>query len=128
ELDSAKFTKLCKETKLISKSLTTTDADLIFTRVKAKGQRKIGFAEFRSALEEVAKKTGQDVSAVEAKVTRAGGPQSSGTQADSGGVLDRMTDTSQYTGSHKERFDSEGHGKGLAGRDSTAKGTGHIPA
>ena len=27
-----------------------------------------------------------------------------------------MTDTSKYTGSHKERFDDSGKGKGLEGR------------
>ena len=27
-----------------------------------------------------------------------------------------MTDTSQYTGSHKERFDESGKGKGIEGR------------
>ena len=43
-------------------------------------------------------------------------------------VLDRMTDTSKYTGSHKLRFDESGKGKGLDGRDSTSKGPGHIPA
>ena len=37
-------------------------------------------------------------------------------------LLDRMTDTSKYTGSHKERFDESGKGKGLAGRDSQIKG------
>ena len=38
--------------------------------------------------------------------------------------VDRLTDTSLYTGSHKQRFDEEGKGKGLAGRDSTPKGSG----
>ena len=36
-------------------------------------------------------------------------------QSKTGGV-DRMTDTSTYTGSHKERFDESGKGKGLEGR------------
>ncbi|KAJ1461970.1 p25-alpha-domain-containing protein [Pelagophyceae sp. CCMP2097] len=39
-----------------------------------------------------------------------------------GGIFDRLTDASQYTGAHKQRFDGAGHGRGLAGRDSTAKG------
>lgn len=39
-----------------------------------------------------------------------------------------MTDTSKYTGAHKLRFDESGKGKGLEGRDSVAKGPGHIPA
>ena len=32
------------------------------------------------------------------------------------GAVDRLTDTSKYTGSHKERFDDSGKGKGLDGR------------
>ena len=39
-------------------------------------------------------------------------------------VLERMTDTSKYTGSHKLRFDESGKGRGLEGRDSVAKGKG----
>ena len=40
------------------------------------------------------------------------------------GAVDRLTDTSKYTGSHKERFDESGKGRGLEGRDSVAKGQG----
>jgi len=36
--------------------LTQTDCDLIFTKVKTKGARKINFAEFGAALEQVAAK------------------------------------------------------------------------
>ena len=32
------------------------------------------------------------------------------------GAVDRLTDTSKYTGSHKERFNESGKGKGLDGR------------
>ena len=39
-----------------------------------------------------------------------------------------MTDTSAYTGTHKERFDEEGKGKGLEGRDYTPKGPGAVPS
>ena len=42
------------------------------------------------------------------------------------GAVDRLTDTSKYTGSHRERFDESGKGKGLEGRyhtdDYTKKG------
>ena len=44
-----------------------------------------------------------------------------------GDILDRLTDSSKYTGSHKHRFDESGHGKGLQGRDTTAKGAGMSP-
>ena len=42
-------------------------------------------------------------------------------------AVDRMTDTSQYTGTHKERFDDSGKGRGIAGRDAAAKGRGSVP-
>jgi len=35
----------------------------------------------------------------------------------SGDIFSRLTDPSKYTGAHKERFDKDGKGKGLAGRD-----------
>ena len=44
-----------------------------------------------------------------------------------GDIFDRLTDTSAYTGAHKYRFNSEGRGLGLAGRDSCPKGRGHHP-
>ncbi|KAI8914275.1 hypothetical protein EDD86DRAFT_198932 [Gorgonomyces haynaldii] len=31
-------------------------------------------------------------------------------------IVQRLTDTSKYTGSHKERFDQDGKGKGIQGR------------
>jgi len=37
-------------------------------------------------------------------------------------IFDKLTDPSQYTGAHKERFNADGTGKGMAGRDSVAKG------
>jgi hypothetical protein len=40
------------------------------------------------------------------------------------GIFARLTDTSLYTGSHKHRFDSDGKGRGLAGRDIGGNGAG----
>ena len=42
------------------------------------------------------------------------------------GGVDRLTDTSKYTGAHRERFDSEGKGKGVAGREDLAANTGYV--
>uniref|UniRef100_A0A0G4HL52 Doublecortin domain-containing protein n=1 Tax=Chromera velia CCMP2878 TaxID=1169474 RepID=A0A0G4HL52_9ALVE len=33
-------------------------------------------------------------------------------------TLARLTDTSKYTGAHKQRFDEDGKGRGLAGREN----------
>lgn len=42
------------------------------------------------------------------------------------GGVDRLTDASQYTGSHKERFDASGKGKGIAGREDVADNKGYV--
>lgn len=43
-----------------------------------------------------------------------------------GGVVNRMTDTKKYTGTHKERFDESGKGKGLAGREEVDGKEGYV--
>ena len=40
--------------------------------------------------------------------------------------MDRLTDTSKYTGSHKERFDASGKGKGIEGREDVADTSGYV--
>lgn len=44
--------------------------------------------------------------------------------AKGGSIFDKLTDSSQYTGTHAHRFDADGKGKGLTGRDSVSKGNG----
>jgi len=51
----------------------------------------------------------------------AGGGGGGGGKAD---IFSRLTDHTRYTGAHKARFDSDGRGRGLAGRDSVTKGGG----
>ena len=41
-----------------------------------------------------------------------------------GDLLDKLTDPTLYTGSHKHRFDERGKGRGAVGRDLGARGTG----
>jgi hypothetical protein len=54
-------------------------------------------------------------------------PKAHGTTKTSatGGVA-KMTDTSKYTGSHKERFDAEGKGKGADGRTDKVEASGYV--
>lgn len=42
------------------------------------------------------------------------------------GNVDGLTDVSGYTGSHKERFDEEGKGKGIEGRVDTVDDSGYV--
>eukprot|EP01112_Ceratiomyxa_fruticulosa_P008455 TRINITY_DN2192_c0_g1_i1.p1 TRINITY_DN2192_c0_g1~~TRINITY_DN2192_c0_g1_i1.p1 ORF type:complete len:224 (+),score=65.32 TRINITY_DN2192_c0_g1_i1:382-1053(+) len=41
-------------------------------------------------------------------------------------IFDRLTDSSKYTGTHKNRFDAEGKGKGKAGRVDIAEDDGYV--
>lgn len=43
-------------------------------------------------------------------------------------AVDRLTDSSRYTGSHKERFDESGRGRGRQGREELAENTGYVGA
>lgn len=44
------------------------------------------------------------------------------------GAVERLTDTSKYTGSHKERFDETGKGKGKSGRENIVDNSGYVSA
>ncbi|XP_009708681.1 PREDICTED: tubulin polymerization-promoting protein family member 3-like, partial [Cariama cristata] len=41
-------------------------------------------------------------------------------------TVSRLTDTSKFTGSHKERFDPSGKGKGKAGREDLVDASGYV--
>ena len=41
-------------------------------------------------------------------------------------AVDRLTDTTKYTGSHKLRFDETGKGKGAEGRKEPVNKTGYV--
>lgn len=49
-MDNANFAKLVRECGLISTSLTSGDADIVFSKVKSRGSRRINFDEFCAAL------------------------------------------------------------------------------
>jgi len=42
------------------------------------------------------------------------------------GAVDRLTDVSKFTGSHKERFTEDGKGKGIAGRRDVVDSSGYV--
>lgn len=44
----------------------------------------------------------------------------------SAATVDRLTDTSKYTGTHKQRFDDTGKGKGISGRKDLPDGSGYV--
>ncbi|KAL0628964.1 Tubulin polymerization-promoting protein [Plecturocebus cupreus] len=97
-----------------------------------KSCRTITFEQFQEALEELAKKRFKDKSSEEAvrevhRLIEGKAPIISGvTKAISSPTVSRLTDTSKFTGSHKERFDPSGKGKGKAGRVDLVDESGYV--
>lgn len=97
DMDSRTFGKLCKETGLLDKKMTMTDCDLIFTKCKGKGAKRLCFSEFEEAMKEVAKRKGIPVEDVIAKVAASEGPTFTGTKMEDVRFYD---DKSTFTGVH----------------------------
>merc|ERR1712226_638443 len=117
---------------ILNKACTSTDVDIVFAKVKSKGARVITFEQCCDALKELAKKRfkGDEHGLDKCFDLMAGKePGSAGTTKTSktGGVA-KMTDSSQYTGAHKERFGADGKGKGLDGRVDKVSSTGYVGA
>lgn len=99
EMDNSHFSKMLKECKIIGKSFTSTDADLLFNKVKAKGARKMTFDDFKSrAIPEIAAKMKKSPEEVEAMVENSS-PEARATKADNVKFHD---DKSMYTGVYKQ--------------------------
>ncbi|XP_029000563.1 tubulin polymerization-promoting protein family member 3 [Betta splendens] len=135
ELNGKNWAKLCKDCKITDgKNVTSTDVDIVFTKVKQKTSRMMTYEEFQRALEELAPKRFKGQSREEAlqsifKLVEGKEPSNVGvTKVAKAGAVDRLTDTSRYTGSHKERFDESGKGKGREGREEIVENTGYVGA
>ncbi|NXJ98522.1 TPPP2 protein, partial [Corythaixoides concolor] len=135
DMTGKNFSKMCKECGVMDgKAVTSTDIDIVFNKVKTKGACTITFAEFQQAMKELCIKRFKGKSPEEALQAVYGliegkEPGSVGaTKATKVGAVERLTDTSKYTGSHKERFDESGKGKGLAGRQDLADSSGYVGA
>ncbi|XP_061588321.1 tubulin polymerization-promoting protein family member 2 [Cololabis saira] len=135
ELNGKNFAKLCKDCHITDgKNVTTTDVDIVFSKVKAKSARVITFEQFNQAITELAPKRFKGKSKEEALQQIYGliagkEPSNVGvTKAAKAAAVDRLTDTTKYTGSHKERFDDSGKGKGKAGREEIPDTSGYVSA
>lgn len=95
-LDGTKWAKLVRESSLLDDVITSTEADILFSRVREKGERRISFLQFRLALKLLAeKKYGADTEEAEELVLSAvrnvKGPQLTGiTFPEASDTLDRL--------------------------------------
>ncbi|KAI6178257.1 P25-alpha [Aphelenchoides besseyi] len=136
EITGKNFDKWLTDAGVIDKkNITTIMTGISFSKVTGP-KKKANFSETKEVLANVAKdrattskKDVQDelddiiekLSKLEAPVVKvAVKPE---TQSN---VYERLTDTKKYTGSHKERFDESGKGKGKAGRVDIVENTGYV--
>ncbi|XP_053700043.1 tubulin polymerization-promoting protein isoform X2 [Synchiropus splendidus] len=133
EMHGKNWSKLCKDCGVIDgKNITLTDVDIVFSKVKKKSCRTITYEEFKAALGELARKkykekSGEDAEAEVFKLIEGKSPIIAGvTRAVASPTVSRLTDTTKFTGSHKERFDDSGRGKGKAGRVDLVDTSGYV--
>merc|ERR1712151_134475 len=98
-LDSREFKQLCEDCNLyVPGKFTVADGDIIFNKVKNKGERRIGFNQFKDACVGIARKRCCTVADVQARISDVHGPKGRGvTKADAVRFHD---DKSLYTGMH----------------------------
>lgn len=117
--------KWMKQASIFSgKKITTTDTGIYFKKLK---QQKLGFDDYNKFLEDLTKNKKVDLEEMKSKMANCGSPGLTGVAA--GGksaTVERLTDTSRYTGAHKQRFDESGKGRGIAGRKDVADSSGYV--
>mmetsp|Transcript_114900 Transcript_114900/g.371342 ORF Transcript_114900/g.371342 Transcript_114900/m.371342 type:complete len:377 (-) Transcript_114900:323-1453(-) len=98
-LDGKEFVQLCEDCNLfVKRKFEKADADIVFSKIKNRGERKIDFEQFKDACYAIASKRDCQVSDVQRKVIENEGPKMHGTtQAESVRFHD---DPSTYTGMH----------------------------
>jgi len=117
--------KWMKQAKVIDgKKITTTDTGIYFKKLKS---LKLNFEDYNKFLEDLAKNKKVEVEEIKNKMATCGQPGFTGVgPLKAGGAVDRLTDPSKYTGSHKQRFDETGKGKGIAGRKDMVDASGYV--
>ncbi|XP_071569372.1 tubulin polymerization-promoting protein homolog isoform X1 [Temnothorax nylanderi] len=119
--------KWMKQAKVIDgKKITTTDTGIYFKKHKS---TKLGVEQYKTFLEELAKSKKVELAEMKKKMASCGPPGVTVGASGAGkaaSTVDRLTDVSKYTGSHKQRFDETGKGKGIAGRKDVADTSGYV--
>ncbi|KAJ3339789.1 Tubulin polymerization-promoting protein member 3 [Gonapodya sp. JEL0774] len=131
-MDGARWAKFCKEAGLVDgKVVTVTEVDIVFNKVRPPNQRKVDYEGFMRGLEFISEKRFPSVKTqpermkmIISEVLESSGPLAktnvAPTTEATTSVVNRLTDVTGYTGTHKERFNTDGTGRGRDGRDTTA--------
>ncbi|KAG0444759.1 hypothetical protein HPB47_013410 [Ixodes persulcatus] len=119
--------KWFKQAKVIDgKKITTTDTGIYFKQV-AKTKKALLLKEYQQFLEVIAKNKKVEVEEIKNKLSSCGPPATTRTTpVATGGAVARLTDHTKYTGTHKQRFDQTGKGKGKEGREDLPSESGYV--
>lgn len=139
--------KWMKQAKVIDKKITTTDTAIHFKKLKS---LKVSFSEYNKFLDDLAVTKKVELSEIKMKLASCGAPGVAhvsnvsfrfiyssrdfallnriliSQEGKAAAAVARLTDPSRYTGSHKERFDQTGKGKGIAGRKDIVDNAGYV--
>jgi hypothetical protein len=117
--------KWLKQAQIIDgKKVTTTDTGICFKKFR---KQKLAFDDYNKYIDDLAKAKQLDAEDIKAQLAACVAPDVSGTtSAVKVGGVERLTDTSKYTGASKQRFDASGKGRGLAGREYIADSSGYV--
>jgi len=117
--------KWMKQAKVIDgKKITSTDTGIYFKKLKI---LKLTLTDYHKFLEELSKAKKVEVSEIREKMINCGPPGLTGTTtAVKTAAVDRLTDSTRYTGSHRMRFDEGGRGRGIQGRKDAPDGAGYV--
>ena len=97
-MDGAKFAKFCRETRLQDgKTLDSQSVDIIFSKVKPRGERRITFEEFKDAVAMVGEMRGERFRDISERVASVGGPRARGTTR---AEYVKFADPSNFTGAY----------------------------
>ncbi|RWS31812.1 TPPP family protein-like protein [Leptotrombidium deliense] len=110
--------KWFKQAKVIDgKKITTVDTGIYFKQI-AKTKKALNVKEYNQFLEKIATNKKVELDEIKHKLSCCGPPATTKTTtAANTGAVARLTDHTKYTGTHKQRFDESGKGKGKAGRE-----------
>ncbi|CAJ0573047.1 unnamed protein product, partial [Mesorhabditis spiculigera] len=137
EMTGKNFDKWLKDAGVLDpKAITTTMTGIAFSKVTGP-KKKATFEETKKVLATVAEDRAKqaktdpqaELDAICEKLARLEAPTlNSAAKSDANGVYSRLTDHTKYTGAHKERFNTDGTGKGKAGRVELADNSGYVGA
>ncbi|XP_065316527.1 tubulin polymerization-promoting protein family member 2-like isoform X2 [Gordionus sp. m RMFG-2023] len=152
-MSSKNFDKWMKESKVIDgKIIKSTDTDIAFTKIigkKLKGTgpiKMIDFSDLENVFQEIANHIVKELQKkkknmtldeqmsekdqifknITLKISECKTPHVQNREIMNRDVVSRLTDSSKFTGTHKERFDEAGKGKGLDGRREKCSNNGYV--